>query len=1035
MLASVPAALAHGPARGRSQGMMGGRLIGMWLLFSALSSFIEPALDVLGGLHLGVSAIDQLRKRMEAESQAAYVVKHDMHNCSRIACSLSDVPTVRVFSSPCLEGLPHSDCVSISYTVAAGNSGGGTGSGCRSGSAASSCGSGSGTSGTYRTDGGTSGGTYRTDRKRKDQTAAASRAGKVQHCAITCGCGKTWTAQEFNGHRCTGRIRQPALVAMPEETAADMLDANAHTECMDIDVTNIQAKYLETCQALHLKHYVPTAAVQLAKTGFHTISKLTGAAIQRALRDIEDPSDISAMIGPIINAVDPLLSKYNEDTRSSAMYKYPIVPVPRKLGTVQETVLVGAAQREVTRERDVIMYDIPLEKILQRELYYNPGFAEHFVDWGELPTTPGVYADIQDGSAAKSHPMLGDLNYCGPSRLGFGHYNDGCEIAGPLGAARGKFKVELHYVVVYNQPNHIRSRLDQIFLVGVALASDQKEVGSSLVVQGPPEEPYHGSSLGAAMRRLDHPDGVIFQVPDGCGGFKSQPFRGWLLAVSADTLGAAELIGTKKGFSDKTVSPCYQCNAMRGEHACANSFLQETSKFKLRTDDVYASQLAFADTRPLTITKPRQPRCPPGAPKPPPLPPLPPCTHGDSCRCTRAEYMASIGVNTFNHSYTRIPHFRAMSSFPRDVMHIECTGSSNLPHHAYAFLYMGIKLKWFTRLQVNRAIKQAQCSHFRVPCIQKVTLKGRKGNLPCGKGHLSFTAGQMLQFALHSVEIFRPLVPQAAQSHPIWKAWVAHTRYFQACMKTSFTTTEVHQLDSLINKAQRLFLDIPEYSKMWKPKSHFAQHIPPDIFMFGPPRGVWCMRFEAKNYEHKKAAKLGNWLEIPRQIAKFWARRTAFLLKFEPPEFAPSVRLGEEQGTELLNPTLSLEHKLYFEAMPSTSQPTPSLSWLSSITYLGHDIEVGTWLVVCSEDESFPAHIAVVQSLFHVDGVAHLHIWRVNKPLQQGKDGVPYAKEEDLESETGGMLQNIVADSSNSITVSVLVSTLLDGKRRFIEVP
>ena len=119
--------------------------------------------------------------------------------------------------------------------------------------------------------------------------------------------------------------------------------------------------------------------------------------------------------------------------------------------------------------------------------------------------------------------------------------------------------------------------------------------------------------------------------------------------------------------------------------------------------------------------------------------------------------------------------------------------------------------------------------------------------------------------------------------------------------------------------------------------------------------------------------------------------------------------------------------------MPSTSQPTPSLSWLSSITYLGHDIEVGTWLVVCSEDESFPAHTAVVQSLFHVDGVAHLHIWRVNKPLQQGKDGVPYAKEEDLESETGGMLQNIVADSSNSITV--LVSTLLDGKRRFIEVP
>ena len=87
MLASVPAALAHGPARGRSQGMMGGLLIGMWLLLSALSSFIKPALDVLKGLNLGVSAIDQLRTRMEVESQAAYVVKHDMHNCFRMACS------------------------------------------------------------------------------------------------------------------------------------------------------------------------------------------------------------------------------------------------------------------------------------------------------------------------------------------------------------------------------------------------------------------------------------------------------------------------------------------------------------------------------------------------------------------------------------------------------------------------------------------------------------------------------------------------------------------------------------------------------------------------------------------------------------------------------------------------------------------------------------------------------------------------------------------------------------------------------------
>ena len=927
MLSNAADHLMHAGQIRESRGVLqrGGRWLGVWLLCCALSAFMEPAVDVLKSLNRGVSAVEQLRRRMEADSRAAYVARHHLHCRSKFTCSLGDVATTNASMVPCTQ-MPARSCAAHVGVEAAGQVGSGASGG-------GSTGSGAGTS-AGSTSGASTSGTYRTDRKRKDRTLSPDSARLV-----TCGCGQTWTRSQLTGHKCSGKAK-----AVPDyraeshvETAADGMPNNmvvdtAQSDRMAVDVANIQvcipacacmcascdcvmcmlqAKYLETCEALHLKHYVNTASVQLAKEGFHDISMLTGEAINRALKDVVGPYDLDSMIRPIINAVEPLLTKATETTASNSLYRYPIEAVPRPIGKVNETTLVGASRREVTRERDVIMYDIPLEKVLQRELYYNPGFATHFVDWGDLPTMQGGYADIQDGSAAKSHPMLGKENYVGPCRLGFGHYNDGCEIAGPLGAAKGKFKVELHYVVIYNQPNHVRSRLDQIFLVGVVLASDQKAVGSSVVVQGMPGEAYHGSSLGAAMRRLDAPEGVVFQVPNGLGGFTPRPFRGWLLAVSADTLGAAELIGTKKGFSDKTVSPCYQCNAKRGEHKCINSFLKPNCKFELRTDDEYARQQAFADTRPLSIPKPRQPRRAPGTPKPPTPPKPPPCTHNTSCTCTRAEYMASIGVNTFEHAYTRIPHFRAMSSFPRDVMHVECTGSANLPHHGYAFLYMGIKEKWFTLKQVNQAIKEAQSPHFRVPKIPKIALEGRKGNLPSGKGHLRFTAGQMMQFALHSVEMLRPLVAaQSAESHPIWKAWIAHTQYFQAAMKTSFTTHEVHQLDKLISKSQSLFLAIPEYSALWKPKCHFAQHIAPDIFMFGPPRCVWCMRFEAKNYEHKKAAKLGNWLDIPRQIANFWVRRTAFLLKYEPPEFATQVHFGNVDGMELLNPSLSPEHRL-----------------------------------------------------------------------------------------------------------------------------
>jgi hypothetical protein len=192
--------------------------------------------------------------------------------------------------------------------------------------------------------------------------------------------------------------------------------------------------------------------------------------------------------------------------------RYPIKPERRFLKTVQETNKVGASQREVTFERDIYMIDIPFEKTMQRELHYNSNFAEHFRDFGELPRVPGVYAGVQDGYAARSHPELGNDAYVGPPRLAFGYYNDAVEVVCPLGAAKGKHKVELHYAVILNQPNHVRSKMDSIFLVGVVLAKDQAAVGSSLVVQGPPDEPENGTSFGASMRRMHKPEGVVFQV-------------------------------------------------------------------------------------------------------------------------------------------------------------------------------------------------------------------------------------------------------------------------------------------------------------------------------------------------------------------------------------------------------------------------------------------------------------------------------------------------------------------------------------------
>ena len=136
------------------------------------------------------------------------------------------------------------------------------------------------------------------------------------------------------------------------------------------------------------------------------------------------------------------------------------------------------------------------------------------MDWGKLPRSPeGTYASIQDGLAARNHPEIGNKTYTGPSRVAGSHYFDDMETTVPIGVFRGKSKVSLHYVVLLNQPGHMRGNLDYIFLTSVTLQSTQNAVGVAEIVSGPKDESItQGSSIGASFRRLHRPEG-LHQLP------------------------------------------------------------------------------------------------------------------------------------------------------------------------------------------------------------------------------------------------------------------------------------------------------------------------------------------------------------------------------------------------------------------------------------------------------------------------------------------------------------------------------------------
>jgi hypothetical protein len=187
--------------------------------------------------------------------------------------------------------------------------------------------------------------------------------------------------------------------------------------------------------------------------------------------------------------------------------------------------------------------------------------------------------------------------------------------------------------------------------------------------------------------------------------------------------------------------------------------------------------------------------------------------------------------------------------------------AGNLKVHLHAFLYTLIHKGWLTRKQLNIAIRRFQWSGGAyVPSVPKATLKGVRG-VPKKEGSMPFTSGQMLAFVVQSLTLLRPLLSSTALASAEWAAWAAHVKYFVGLMQSEFTEASIDQVDSDIEDAQELFLAL--YPHLWKPKNHFAQHIPDDIRRFGPPRTYWCMRFEAKNQEHKRAAKTGSEASLP----------------------------------------------------------------------------------------------------------------------------------------------------------------------------
>jgi len=364
-------------------------------------------------------------------------------------------------------------------------------------------------------------------------------------------------------------------------------------------------------------------------------------------------------------------------------------------------------------------------------------------------------------------------------------------------------------------------------------------------------------------------------------------------------------------------------------------------------------------------------------------------------------------------------------------MHAELEG--NLKTHGYGFLYCAIKkYKWFTLAQVNAALRAPLPGSGEVlPPIRETALKGRKGTLPKAGGTLVYSAGQMIPFALASPEIFRPLMPANALLSPHWTAWLAHVKYFSAMMQSSFTDASIRRLDGLIYRAQTLFLRIADYSSLWKFKNHITQHVPYDIKLFGPPRFYWCMRFEAKNQEFKKAAKLTNYQNMPRSLAEFHVGRVSHRLRTGL-HLSSIVELGSDLVCEPLDPTLSEEHESLAELIGASTDAV-DITWLDSITYAGRTLVPGAWIHISdTEGTCCLARVQALGTTSHGMTFIYTHTYDRAVVLHDDPiDNTQFAWESELLEEVS--MEEHTFDVNEMYSLTLLMAFLFDGRRRFIE--
>lgn len=424
-------------------------------------------------------------------------------------------------------------------------------------------------------------------------------------------------------------------------------------------------------------------------------------------------------------------------------------------------------------------YFVPLEDLL-RNLLKHPEIATHAQATVDM-SADGIMYDFKDGAYYSSHPVLSQHR---KNVLALNIYCDDLEIANPIGTKRGdKGKLTVFYIAILNLPPHLRSSLNQIFLLAV---------GYSRYLKSSTEKAELLEDAIEVMQRLAT-TGIEFATPNG-----NALFHGFVACFTGDALAANNITGFKESFGPNVLRCCRTCSVITKKI----SQYSYHSQCPLRNDH----EINMQWERIKTAAGPEE----------------------------KKTLSREFGING-DSVLKQFPHFRLTKAVLYDPMHILLEGL--VPKEITQFLNVAVKKKkWFSRKQLNNALKNF---HFHSSVSRSNYPRPFETDL-----QVIASASTALILILHFPLIVHPLLP--AEAAMFVKCLIHLAQITQISLSPVVRADTACDLEELIAEHHRMYC-MCYGSDALTAKHHMLIHIPDQIRNFGPGRHHWTMRMESKN--------------------------------------------------------------------------------------------------------------------------------------------------------------------------------------------